>query len=86
MRKTAIFGTVILAAALVGCGKGADEQAPVTETPPQEMAPAPEPIPAPTEPGMTDGTTDGMTDGTMTEPAPSDGMTPPADGTQTPPQ
>lgn len=88
MRKTAILGIALLAVALAGCGKKADEHASENQMAPEQHTPAPAApetapaAPAPSEqPGM-GGTTGGMT--APTEPAPQ-GTTPPAtNGTKAP--
>src|SRR3569623_676076 len=77
MRKTAILGIALLAVALAGCGKKADEHAsenqmaPADQHTPAPAAPETAPAPAPSEqPGM-GGTPAGMT--APTEPAQAPG-------------
>jgi len=87
MRKTAILGIALLAVALAGCGKKADEHASENQMAPDQHTPAPAapetaPAPAPSEqPGM-GGTTGGMT--APTEPAPAQGTPPATNGTKAP--
>lgn len=77
MRKTAILGIALLAAALAGCGKKADEHTPENQVAPADQLSAP--APAATEPApMTEPSSDMSAPAEGT--APEQGMTPPAEG------
>ncbi len=77
MRKTAILGIALLAAALAGCGKKADEPMPENQVAPADQLSAP--APAVTEPApMTEPSSD-MSAPAAEGTAPEQGMTPPAE-------
>lgn len=76
MRKIAILGIALLAGALAGCGKKADEQPENQVAPAEQLS---EPAPAVTEPApMTEQPSD--MSAPMEGAAPEQGMTPPVEG------